>query len=302
MADHRIYLLHPREMYLPGSAAWAIQVETILSQDPAWGNWDFLATTYDERNGFPVQPLFVRVLNKPGPVVLVESVQRKPLEELRTRLRARSVVMTEFVGDAADLLSAVLEARRRFDTGEPFLPRKFVVAVLIVRKLRKGNYWGGKEKGYLWYDDLAKGRGVDERYADIVHEVANDLCLHGILIFKKSQGKKKYALNPSVKPEVHAIANDGTFRYKRLEKILMADKQEVSAFSLHEPRLTQGFIIRAVGHPKFECVSIGDAVAHAQGCVESTKYEVEVRFEGNHILHEIIEAKHILIQFLEGFL
>jgi hypothetical protein len=205
MATHRFYLLHPLPQYLPHAAEWANEVKGILGDDPAWSDWDFYVAPYDERNNFHVQPLFVRVLNKRGPVVLVENVQRKPLEELRRRLRTRAIVMTEVVSDSTNLLEVAIEAKRRFDSGEPFLPRKLIVAVLIVRKLRKGNYWAGKEKGYLWYDDLTKGRGVDERYADIAHEVANDLLQHEILIFKLSQGKRKYALNPKRKPEVHAF-------------------------------------------------------------------------------------------------
>ena len=63
----------------------------------------------------------------------------------------------------------------------------------------------------MWYNDLAKGRGVDERYAEIAHVVANDLLQQQLLIFKTSQGKKKYALNPARTPEVHAVANVGTF-------------------------------------------------------------------------------------------
>jgi hypothetical protein len=298
----RIYLLHPLERHLPGAAAWVVEVEALLRADEAWSGWDLIVTPYDEQNSFAVQPLFVRVLNKPGPVVLVERVQRKALENLRGRLRTRAVVMVPAVADSADLWQVLEEARRRFESGEPFLPRKYVLAVLIVRKLRKGNYWAGKEKGYLWQDDLAKGRGVDERYSDIAHVVANDLLQHEILIFKTSQGAKKYALNPARKPEVHAIANDGTFWNKRLEAILVRDTEEVSAYQLNESRTAQGFVISGEGLKRFECAAIAEAVARARDCQDCPRYEVEVRFDGNHVLHETIEAQHILIQFLEGFL
>jgi hypothetical protein len=143
---------------------------------------------------------------------------------------------------------------------------------------------------------------VDERYSDIAHVVANDLLQHGILIFKTSQGTKKYALNPVRKPEVHAIANDGTFWNKRLEEILMKDTEEVSAYLLNESRTAQAFVIAGDGLKRFECAAIAEAVAHARGFQECPKYEVQVRFEGNHVLHETIEEKHILVQFLEGFL
>lgn len=247
MGLHRIYLLHPTEKYLPGAAAWAAEVKALLGREQEWSEWDLIVTPYDGQNSFAVQPLFVRVLNKPGPVVLLEGVQRKAMENLRERLRTRSIILVQSVSDSGELWAVLDEARRRFESGEPFLPRKFVVAVMIVRKLRKGNYWAGKEKGYLWQDDLAKGRGVDERYADIAHVVANDLLQHEILIFKTSQGKKKYALNPVKKPEVHAFANDGTCWNQRLEEILMKDTEELSAYLLNEPRNAQAFIIAGKG-------------------------------------------------------
>src|SRR5437879_2298609 len=102
MAAQRFYLLHPLEKYLPGAASWVDEVQTILSEDPAWNEWDFFVTTYDDQNSFHVQPLFVRVLTKHGPVVLVERVQRKALEELRSRLRTRAIIMIEAVGDSTD--------------------------------------------------------------------------------------------------------------------------------------------------------------------------------------------------------
>ncbi|MBA4068043.1 MAG: hypothetical protein C0501_30935 [Isosphaera sp.] len=274
MRAHRVYLLHPLETYLPGAAAWAAEVEALLRADEGWGEWDLVVTPYDDQNSFAVQPLFVRVLNKPGPVVLVEGVQRKALENLRGRLRTRAVVMVPAVGDSTDLWGAVAEARRRFESGEPFLPRKLVVAVMIVRKLRKGNYWAGKEKGYLWQDDLAKGRGVDERYADIAHVVANDLLQHEVLVFKTSQGTKKYALNPGRKPEAHAIADDGTFRNRKLEEILCRDTEELSAYLLNEPRAAQRFAIQGRGLKRFECAAAAEAVEHARGCPECDGYEV----------------------------
>ena len=93
---------------------WAAEVRAILEADPTWSDWDFYINTYDDRNNLHVQPLFVRVLNKRGPVILVENVQRKPLEELRGRLRTHAIVITEVVGDSTDLLAVAVEARRRF--------------------------------------------------------------------------------------------------------------------------------------------------------------------------------------------
>jgi len=301
MPSCRIYLLHPPEQNHPGMAMWVDDVRGLLQNEESWHDWELLATPYDEQNNFPALPLFGRVLNKPGPVVLIQPVQRKPLEILRNRLHTRSIVLVSTVSDSTDLWQELEQARRRFESGEPYLPRKYIVAVLLVRKLRKGNYWAGKDKGYLWGGDLAKGRGVDERYADVIHEVANDLLQHQILITKTSQGKKKYALNPGRKPEVHAIANDGTFWNKHLEQILMRDTAEESACRLNEPRTAQRFHISGQGQEPFQCTAIAEAVAYARVCRASLRYEVRIEFQGDHVLQEIVEERHILIQFLEGF-
>ncbi len=229
----------------------------------------------------------------------MEKVQGKALGLLRDRLRTRAVILIDAVSDAGGVCDKIVEARQRFERREPFLPRKFVVAILIVRKLRKGNYWAGKEKGYLWHDELAKGRGVDERYVEIVHTVANDLLQNDILIFKTSQGSKKYALNPARKPEVHAIADNRDFWNERLESILLKDREEVSAHELLEPNTARRFSVTAEGTPAFQCTA--DAVAFARNCPDGRGYGVEVMFEGERFLRETIAHKRILIQFFEAF-
>jgi hypothetical protein len=50
------------------------------------------------------------------------------------------------------------------------------------------------------------------------------------------------------------------------------------------------------------CTTITEAIVYAKSCVEVTRYELQIHFEGNNIHHEIIEEKHILVQFLEAFL
>lgn len=302
MRPNKVYLLHPAQKYLPGIEAWISEVESFLRDDPSWDEWELLAYPYNNQNSFDVQPMFVRVLNKPGPVILVESVQAKARGDLGEKLRTHAIVILRTVTDSTDLRAIVAEARRRHELGEPLLPRKLVVAVLIVRKLRKLNHWGGNAKGYLWHYDLAKGRGVDDRFADVVHEVANDLLTHGILINKTSQGQKKYALNPNRKPEVHAIADTGTFKNKQLERILMRDPREEPASYLYEAKTAQSFTIFSGIVQLHQCVSVSDAISHAKGCQDGAKYEANVEFQNGHVLHEVFEERRILIQFLEAFL
>ena len=96
--------------------------------------------------------------------------------------------------------SDLLELRNLFASGEPFLPRRLVVAMLIVRKLHRHTYWGGShEKNFIWVDEIAKGRGVDSAFKDVAQDVANFLQLKGLLVPKYGRGKRKkgqkYALN-----------------------------------------------------------------------------------------------------------
>ncbi|MHB1426773.1 MAG: hypothetical protein ACYC3I_26755 [Gemmataceae bacterium] len=302
MRPKRVYLLHPDPKYLPEIKAWVQEVESLLRDDPSWNEWDLSAYSYNNRNSFDVQPMFVRVLNKPGPVILLENIQAKALGDLREKLRTHAVIILRTVANSTDLWDVVAEARGRHEAGEPLLPRKLIVAVLLVRKLRKLNRWGGNAKGYLWNYDLAKGRGVDERFADVVHEVTNDLLLHGVLINKTSQGQQKYALNPNRKPEVHAIADSGTFVNKQLERILMRDPREESASYLYEAKTAQRFTILSGNVSLHQCESVSDAIAHANGCQDGAKYEAKVEFQNGHVLHEVFEERRILIQFLEAFL
>jgi hypothetical protein len=113
------------------------------------------------------------------------------------------------------------------------LPRKYVAAVLLVRKLYRWKYWGGtREKNFLWVDDLAKGRGVDVSLADIIPEVASDLCQEGILQPKygsagaRKKGQK-YALNGERRCEIELIVRQGYFQDERLRHHLMRDRNEV---------------------------------------------------------------------------
>lgn len=230
MPENSIYLLHPQETFLPGIGGWIDDFREFAASEGDWSNWTLETISYDEKNNFNARGVFSRVVGRIGPVVVVEKVQTPAKEHLRELLRHRSVVVVTHASDTTQILDSLNCARSRYLTGEPFLPRKFVVAVLILRKLERGNYWGGgaKNKAYAYADELAKGRGVDEQFADIAREVANDLFLHDLLVSKPSKGRTKYALNPSQRESVHAAVNDCSFGEK-LRRVLVKDQNEVSA-------------------------------------------------------------------------
>jgi len=94
---------------------------------------------------------------------------------------------------------------------------------LILKKLLKDHFWGGKDKSHIWSDNIRKGRGVPEHLSPFVAEVVSDLYQHDILIRKTSCGKSKYALNPSRKPEIHKICEECKIPDERLYRLLMKD-------------------------------------------------------------------------------
>jgi hypothetical protein len=187
---------------------------------------------YDDKNNFSARDLHIRVVSNLGPVVIAGAVQTPAREHLRERLQNRSVVVVaDDVSSPADLWAALEDARRLFDSGEPHLPRKFVAAILLLRKLIRGDYWGGgaKNKAFAWLDNLAKGRGVDDQFADIIEEVVNDLFSHGLLVKKVSYGGKKYGLNQEAREAIFHAADSLTFTDEALRRLLMKDKRLVSA-------------------------------------------------------------------------
>lgn len=111
MRPNRVYLLHPNPKYLPEIKAWVQEVESLLGDDPSWAGWDLLAYPYNDQNSFDVQPMFVRALNKPGPVIRLENIQAKTLGDLREKLRTHAVVILRTVTDSTDLWEVVAEAR-----------------------------------------------------------------------------------------------------------------------------------------------------------------------------------------------
>ena len=163
-----------------------------------------------------------------GPVILVQPVSTTSRVELEKAIRSRAVVYQRQIGGPEDLLAIFEEAKRDYNAGEPRLPRKLVVAVLIVRKLEKLQMWGGKDKGFLRGDDLPKGRGIPDQLADAVHEVANHLKNADVLQTKKSQRHTKYALNDQNRPAIYRILERRSFE-DDLMQILERDPTTVPA-------------------------------------------------------------------------
>jgi hypothetical protein len=207
-----IYVVHPPELRFPGIGDWILDVESVVASDPEWASFPLRWIPMRDDNGFRVSDVLSRVGSELGAVLIFDGAQAAPRQEVRQRLAGRTVVKLTSPTNSTELWDDLRQLRDLFASGEPFLPRRLVVSVLIIRKLYRHKYWGGSnEKNFIWGDEIGNGRGVDPIHKGIAQEIANFLRLKGILVVKYGGGKKgqKYALNPDRMADIEALANEG---------------------------------------------------------------------------------------------
>ena len=186
-----------------------------MSADLEWAAFPLRCIELYRDARFRVGDLTSRVKAEPGPVLFFRQTQSAPREQVQDSLKDCTVTGITHPANNAELLSDLRALRELFANsgGERFLPRRFVVIVLIVRKLYNGEYWGGSHnKNFICSDNIAKGRGVSPDFKDIAKDVANFLRKKGILIAKWGSGnrrrkKQKYALNPKRISDIESLVD-----------------------------------------------------------------------------------------------
>lgn len=235
MSGNRIYLGYPNERYFPSMPGWVDEARQAMSMDSEWAGWTLIAWEYDMSCSMSINDATAVIKSAVGPCVLLRNVQNRVLIELRERLQHQTMVLTGKVDGPETILTLLENARDLHIAGEPMLPRKLIIALLLFGKLERHQMWAGKNKGYMWASDLGKGRGIDKEFADQLPAVINDLYLHEILIRKKSGGKNKYALNPARRREIYEMC--GTLKFpEKLHEILYRDTRVASARHLDSIR------------------------------------------------------------------
>ena len=117
-----------------------------------------------------------------------------------------------------------------YEDGEPRIPLREVLAILIIKKLVANDCWGGiaKNKCFMWAHLLPKG-GFPKDLADNreILNVAHMLVTYDILSMKKSQGKTKYALGD--KAIVESILHSQSFDdFPKLRKFFEKSVHRIS--------------------------------------------------------------------------
>jgi hypothetical protein len=182
----------------------------LLSALVDWAGWEIQRHHSDHRHDFDSRHLHELVGAKPGPVLVVGKLKWQAVQALREQLLLKyAVVVCEAPTELDHVLDQAREAMARHGAGDPRVPRRLVVTLRVLRKLVRGGYWGGesKNKAYIWPDEIAKGRGVDEKYRADAKEVANTLINLGWMRRVKKQGSWKWCLNIDFREDIHAFLN-----------------------------------------------------------------------------------------------
>ena len=130
--------------------------------EDAWGKitqinsgWKLRKFKYDEKNNFVPHDQFTAIKSLPGPVLLIEKVQRKSAKILADKINNKFPIDIVDIRSEDQLEKIMLQSIEQYKNYDPFLPRKYVVALLVINKLVQLNMWGGKNKGayiskYKW--------------------------------------------------------------------------------------------------------------------------------------------------------
>lgn len=209
---------------------------SLMAIDPHLSTYDPKLIHCQDFNRLPKGRILPDIHSFHGPLIIFGSINEKDLIGIRESLDELVPIESIFPVDEFEALEQVRLIISRFERGEPFLPRKYVVALLVIAKLYKLNIWGGNSKGYLWSGDLPKGRGISSEMEPHVLEVANLLRLNDWLISKKSCGKTKYALNSSKRREIAEIIETFKISDVQLRSLLLRDQSTASKDHLSQLR------------------------------------------------------------------
>lgn len=223
-----LHICHPGEQTIPGLSSHISEFATSEIAAALLPGWAIRSVQYDNRNSLDVQDTVAAIMGSPGPVLILQPIQRGVLADISSRLEGRQLLISDAAHDAATLREAVTRLKAAHDLGQPLLPRLRVVALLMLRKLDREHMWSGNSKGYMWADWIPKGRGLDEQFKADIPGLIFLLDQRNYLVKKKSNGKYKYALNPERKNEIYDTLRNRKFP-PEIEDIFMRSGDRISA-------------------------------------------------------------------------
>ncbi|MBY0456057.1 MAG: hypothetical protein K2V38_01835 [Gemmataceae bacterium] len=243
----RLFLYHPPVGGgVPDYPLLAAELAAQIGQEPRWEGWDIRCFAYDRSFSFSIRDLRARVGLHPGAVVFVRPVGQSAVAEFRQKHPITPVLVVEAFsgGDLQECMDRVRELHLR---REPMLPRKQVVAALLVRGLLAHNYWGSGQQSHSMAWPSLLGAKLPDRLKGMKFEVANDLKQYGLLVTKTKKQQVKWGLNADrgVREEILALSRSGQILNDRLRAALHRDTEQESAHLLIEPEKAACFRVRS---------------------------------------------------------
>jgi hypothetical protein len=208
--------------------------EVVASSHVESADWRLAAPHKgDSQSSFSGIDVYRAMARDLGPVLYIGGLKSSAIAALESELRGRVVSYhCKCPAGSTDVYEAMLDVIARHHRNEPEVPRRFAVALMLVAKLERMHYWGGNAKGFMSVHKLAKSNGLDQKYADTAHEVAEYLASSQrpvrLLSSKLGDGYPKYACNNESRSVVYdflrnrRVDDDATMRW------LMRDSSKVS--------------------------------------------------------------------------
>ncbi len=296
----RLYVYHPLSHYSRiDYEPWLTELSDAFTNDPDWADWDLKTFAY-QGSSFRINDLRSRVGVAPGAVLFLEPVDSQAVGEFR-RLRPLIPVVRANVGSSAELQMISQTLREQQRCGEPRLPRRLVVAILIIRKLLNRNFWSGNHS-YLKGDDLRKG-GYPVALLAAVEDVANLLLIQKILQIKTKKGKgTKWALNSdsSMRKTIMALG-EGRVLDPNLMAVFNRDRLTESALLVMKPDKIREFRISTSATTRQTCTSTALAIEILKRIERQSEGEMficEVVFDDDRSLVEENRNLDHIVRFL----
>ena len=232
-----LYVIHQCESNHPMLRGWLDEAWAVVKESPEWEGWELKIKEAEIDNSFKAKDIFSQVKATCAPVLILGRLKSSSIAPLQERLVQRCIVVQlPDISDSTEIYDALVTTLSRHRDGEPHVPERLAVALMLVRKLKRGNYWGGeaKAKDYLDVHELAKGRGVDEKYRSVAVEVANQMHLKFLFKKKTGDGNAKYALNSTRSAELHEFLLSWKVQDQGLSKYLYGGTNSIPARDLSE--------------------------------------------------------------------
>ena len=228
MPPRYLHIYYPPNSLCPHLEDWISDVISLAQSESAWDGCEFIRTQLSDQLGFVVAAEIARIKQRIGPVVFVQSVQRKLLQNLRTKLPEIDILYLESPINGTQIFGKLVETLERFNGGHPRVSKREMIAFRIVQKLKRRNHWGGTSlnKNFLKLPDIPNGGFPKHVSKGQIKDVVDALFNAGILDRKLGDGNYKYALMD--KAMVEEILTGLSFHaHPKMTKYFMKDKETV---------------------------------------------------------------------------